>query len=234
MTDNQVLNSIVTFAAVRSKAAAILWWLMALSCIGVAVYSLQYFVFTPHDDHFALHISMLRVHIIGGMVAILAGPWQFSGRLRARALNVHRWLGRTYLVGVLLGSVAGFGMATVSREGIPTHLGFGVLSVFWLFTSARAYLAVRRGRIAGHRRWMIRSFALTLAAVTLRNYLPLMLFGLHWSFRSAYITVSWLCWVPNLIVAEWIVRRERPVEIPEVWRRDRSSLVSSLDRAAPS
>jgi hypothetical protein len=55
---------------------------------------------------------------------------------------------------------------------------------------------------------VIRNFALTLAAVTLRMYLPLMLFLLHWSFRTSYITVSWLCWVPNLLVAEWIVRRQ--------------------------
>jgi hypothetical protein len=54
---------------------------------------------------------------------------------------------------------------------------------------------------------MIRNLALTLAAVTLRNWMPLMLFGLHWPFRPAYIIVSWLCWVPNLLIAEWLVRR---------------------------
>jgi predicted membrane protein DUF2306 len=56
---------------------------------------------------------------------------------------------------------------------------------------------------------MIRIFALTLAAVTLRNYMPLMLFVLHWSFRQSYITVSWLCWIPNLLIAEWMVRRRQ-------------------------
>jgi hypothetical protein len=51
-----------------------------------------------------------------------------------------------------------------------------------------------------------------LAAVTLRNWLPLMLFVLHWPFRIACITVSWLCWVPNLLVAEWMIaRRKRAV-----------------------
>ena len=50
--------------------------------------------------------------------------------------------------------------------------------------------------------------ALTLAAVTLRIYLPLMLGVFHWSFHSAYIAVAWLCWVPNLLIAEWLIRRE--------------------------
>ena len=69
---------------------------------------------------------------------------------------------------------------------------------------------VRRGNIAAHRQWMIRNFALTLAAVTLRIYMPLMLGVLHWPFPRTYIAVSWLCWVPNLMIAEWMVRQRRP------------------------
>jgi hypothetical protein len=63
---------------------------------------------------------------------------------------------------------------------------------------------------------MIRNFALSLAAVTLRNELPLMLFALHWSFHVSYITVSWLCWVPNLLIAEWMIhrRKQQPALIP--------------------
>lgn len=182
---------------------------MVLSCIGVAAYSTQYFIKTPEDQHFGRYILALRLHISGGMGALLAGPWQFSQKLRARALNLHRWLGRFYLLEVALGSIAGFAMATVSEEGLPTHFGFGLLAMFWFITGLQAYRMVRQGRIEDHRKWMIRNFALTLAAVTLRNYLPLMLFALHWPFRTSYIIVSWLCWVPNLLVAEWMIRRNR-------------------------
>ena len=184
-----------------------LWWFMLLSCVGVSVYSTRYFLWTPHDSHFSRYVLPLRLHIAGGMGALLAGPWQFSQKLRARALNLHRWLGRFYLIEVALGSVAGFAMATVSQEGLPTHLGFGTLAALWFFTGLQAYRRARNGDIPAHREWMIRNFALSLAAVTLRNYMPLMLFALHWSFRQAYITVSWLCWVPNLLIAEWLVRR---------------------------
>jgi len=47
---------------------------------------------------------------------------------------------------------------------------------------------------------------LTLAAVTLRIYMPLMLAVFHWPFRATYITVAWLCWIPNLLIAEWMLR----------------------------
>ena len=64
-----------------------------------------------------------------------------------------------------------------------------------------AYLRVRQGDLEAHREWMIRNYALTFAAVTLRLWLPfLMLIG--FAFTTAYITVAWLCWVPNLIAVE--------------------------------
>ena len=186
-----------------------LWVLTVFFCTAVVIYASTYFFHRPRNAHFSLYIGPLRLHIAGGMGALLAGPWQFSGWLRARALNLHRWLGRFYLVEVVIGSVGGLVMSTVSQEGMPTHLGFGFLAVFWLFSAWQAYRSVRRGRIDAHREWMIRNFALTFAAVTLRIYMPLMLGLLHWSFRSTFITVAWLCWTPNLLVAEWMIRRAR-------------------------
>ena len=79
-------------------------------------------------------------------------------------------------------------LATVSERGPPTHLGFGMLAVWWLFTGLAAYRLVRSGNTVAHRQWMIHNFALTVAAVGLRNYLPLMPFALHWSARQSYST----------------------------------------------
>ena len=97
---------------------------MLLLCAGIAVYASTYFFYTPGDAHFSRYIHLLRVHIAGGIGALLAGPWQFSQKLRTRNLNLHRWMGRFYLLEVAVGSIAGFGMALVSEEGLPTHLGF--------------------------------------------------------------------------------------------------------------
>jgi uncharacterized membrane protein len=187
----------------------LLWGMMLFFSAAIALYGTTYFIRIPDDAHFALYIFPLRLHIAGGIGALLAGPWQFSQKLRARALNFHRWLGRFYLLEVALGSIAGLVMATVSLEGMPTHFGFGILAVLWFFTGLQAYRMVRRGNIEAHRQWMIRNFALSLAAVTLRIYMPLMLAAMHWPFRPSYIAVSWLCWVPNLLIAEWMVHRRQ-------------------------
>jgi uncharacterized membrane protein YozB (DUF420 family) len=86
----------------------------------------------------------------------------------------------------------------------------------WLFTGTKAFLCIRRGAVAEHRRWMVRNFSLTLAAVTLRIYLPSsMVLGIP--FDIAYPFIAWLCWVPNLLLAEWLFNgssRARAASVP--------------------
>ncbi len=148
------------------------------------------------------------LHLGGSGLALAVGAFQHNGRIRARYIDAHRWLGRTYVVGVLLGGSAALALATTSQAGLVTHAGFGLLAVLWLVSTGMAYRYIRSGNQALHRRWMVRSYALTFAAVTLRIYLPLsQVAGIP--FDAAYQTISWLCWVPNLIVAEWIILRQR-------------------------
>jgi uncharacterized membrane protein len=189
-----------------SRSALVRWGICTLLCASVVVFASQYYFHRP-SGHFGEHYALLLTHIIGGSVALLTGPWQFSRRLRRRNLSLHRWLGRIYLMAVAVGSVAVFASALYSEGGMVTHFGFGILAVLWFFTGLMAYRSVRAGRIEEHREWMIRNFSLSLAAVTLRQYLPFALFVMHWPFLRAYVPISWLCWVPNLILAEWIIRR---------------------------
>jgi len=183
--------------------------------VGVSAYAVVAYSLFPlgallHPDMratYALYPAAIYAHIFGSAVALIIGPFQFWTQLRNQRPQLHRWLGRCYLlVGVGIGGSAGLFMAFHAFGGLPARLGFGVLAVLWLHTGYRAYRAIRARDIAAHRRWMVRNFALTFAAVMLRLYLPTaMLSGL--AFESAYIAVAWLCWVPNLIAAELIFNR---------------------------
>jgi uncharacterized membrane protein len=187
--------------------------LAALS-LGVAAYSIAVYGFFPpgrlvHPDMRAVFEAVrlgLYLHVFGSTFALALGPFQFSARLRARHVALHRVLGRLYLgVGVLLGGGAGFYMAFRAFGGIVSKAGFACLAMLWLFTGLRAFVAIRRREIAAHGRWMVRNFALTFAAVTLRIWLP------GWvaagvPFEAAYPVVAWLCWVPNAAVAEIVLR----------------------------
>lgn len=95
-------------------------------------------------------------------------------------------------------------MATFAYAGPIARFGFAALAVLWLTTGFMAYRTIRAGHVAAHRRWMMRNFALTFAAVTLRLEMPLLtiLFG----DETGYQIVAWSCWIPNLIVAEGMIR----------------------------
>jgi hypothetical protein len=104
---------------------------------------------------------------------------------------------------VLIGGTSGLVLATTAQGGLPARAGFATLGILWLWTTSMGYVRIRSGYIEAHRRWMIRSYALTFAAVALRIYLPLSA-AVGISFGEAYPAIAWLCWVPNLIVAEVI------------------------------
>lgn len=189
--------------------------LMAVLSVGVALYAWIAYGALPlgalvHPQmrlSFQAHSAAVYAHVFGAAMALAVGPWQFSSRWRARRPGLHRWLGRVYLgVGVLLGGLAGLYLSVHAYGGLPGKLGFAALALLWLFTGVRAFQAIRHGDIQSHRRWMVRNFALSLAAVTLRIWLPSSMM-LRIPFDLAYPLIAWLCWVPNLVVAELVLRR---------------------------
>lgn len=144
-------------------------------------------------------------HFVGGGTALLVGAFQFVTRLRNRWPGLHRWMGRGYAVAVGVAGCSALALAPHAMTGGFAAAGFGSLGICWLATTALAVVAIRRRRIAVHRNWMIRSYALTLAAVTLRIYLmSSQLAGI--SFAVAYPAIAWLCWVLNLLLAEVFIR----------------------------
>ena len=196
------------------RAGKVSWGIMTVLALFVALYA-GLVLFLPGFGPPFLNEKRLNMplalygHLTGGLIALALGPWQLSPRLRASRLNRHRWMGRVYVVAVLVGGLGGLSLAMRSMFGLVTHMGFGMLALLWLHATAMAWIRIRAGDQPAHWRWMIRSYALTLAAVTLRIYLPLSSL-LQIPFEEAYQAISWFCWVPNIIVAEWIILRRSP------------------------
>jgi hypothetical protein len=184
---------------------------------GVVAYAIGAYAFMPLGSFvnpemravFESHRIGIYAHIVGSSLALAIGPLQFWTRLRTTKRSVHRWFGRLYLgVGVLIGGTAGLLMAFHAWGGLIARLGFACLAVTWLYTGLRAWLAARARDFARHRTWMIRNFSLTFAAVTLRLYLPIA-GAAEIGFDVAYPAIAWLCWVPNLAVAELSFNKAR-------------------------
>ncbi len=187
------------------------WTLMTLLCLFVGLYAFVLiasgFDLVPADiaDNAFFTPLGLRVHIVAAAVALLVGPWQFVAGVRRRVPRVHRVLGRTYVAGCLIGGTAGAAIALTTTHGRVAGMGFLLLGVAWVLSTGMALRLAMVGDYSRHRRWMIRSFALTFAAVTLRLYLGVAE-AADLNYEASYQAVAWISWVPNILIVEWRLR----------------------------
>jgi uncharacterized membrane protein len=192
--------------------------LMAVLAVFIGLYPIQYFFV---DQDFGLlqfkSAALLTntfwnigfyIHIVPGGIALLIGWLQFNKHIRTKRLTLHRSIGKLYVVTALVSSIAGIFIASFATGGIIAATGFTCLGLVWFFTTYKAFSSIRNKNIEAHKEMMIFSYATCLAAVTFRIWLPLFAFLFH-DFIKAYLLVAWLSWVPNLIVAYYIIRRQR-------------------------
>ena len=195
-----------------SKLALWGWTTLVLLASLIGLVSLRYALpqvpFPANLPNFQQRHGWLVAHAIFSSTALLIGSWQFLSRLREHRLGLHRRIGKIYCVAVLLGWMTSLPIATHAKAGAISSAGFLVLGLLWISSTAAGYFTIRVGNVEAHRRWMIRSYALTAAAITLRIYLPL----LPWTglpFSTGYRIIAWVCWIPNLFFAEWLLHRKR-------------------------
>ena len=190
------------------------WSLMTFMAIGVGLYAIA-FVFAGGIERvlpgMAYHVPdrlfFAATHFGVGALVLAIGPFQFVPSIRTRRPVLHRWIGRTYVVGCIASGIAGLMLATYINTGLVARTGFSLLALSWLATTSMAYIKARDRDFASHRVWMIRSYSLTLAAVTLRIYLGIGAAGRGLGYPDMSAFLSFACWVPNAIVAEWFIRR---------------------------
>ncbi|MDX2248326.1 MAG: DUF2306 domain-containing protein [Bacteroidia bacterium] len=150
-------------------------------------------------------------HISGGLLALVLGPLQFWKQIRQQYPTAHRWLGRTYILAILVGALSATYLAWTSglRDSWAWAFSLQMLALAWIMTTAMAYLYIRRRQISQHRAWMIRSYVVTFAFVvfrglseweTLREAIP---------FLDRGANRVWVSWVVPLLIAELLLRRRR-------------------------
>ncbi len=145
------------------------------------------------------------IHAGAASTALILGVIQFSSVVRRRWPGLHRASGWLYVLGCMAGGASALVLSAGLSTGPIAASGFSALGILWLYTTVQGLRAALARDFSTHRAWMIRSYALTFAAVTLRLYIPMsQVFGID--FALAYPCIAWLCWVPNMAMAEIYVR----------------------------
>ena len=183
-------------------------WTMALLAVGVAVQSMRYEL-VPMNIWLGVDSAIRGViervplpmltHAIVAPFALLLGPFQFFPGLRARHPGVHRWMGRIYVVAVLIGGSAALATAPFASGGPVAAIGFGTLALAWLGVTFAAWRAAVARRLERHRTLMRFSYAMTFAAVTLRLQIPFGFALFHFaSYRDMSVWLAYTSWLPNV------------------------------------
>lgn len=180
-----------------------------LACTSIAFMSLRYFTFSMVGV-LALHTERLvdqtwfklffYAHVAGGIVALTTSPWQLM-----KVMKWHKLVGRVYFYGAVVAAATGLVVGFVAVGGWTARIGFIVASSLWFFFTIRGVQAIRSGNLSEHRRWILRSFAMTFLAVSFRIWLLMYpVFGL--TFTQGYQISAWT-WVVNLLVVEIYAKR---------------------------
>jgi len=182
--------------------------------------SLPYSTFERYTDflrtkQMAWHVKPWRlsfyIHVFVSTIVLITGVLQFSNYLLQRYPKIHRSLGKTYAVVVIfISGPSGLVMAFYANGGMAARISFVLLSVLWIGVTVIGWRRALQRLWDAHQQWMLRSYALTLSALTLRFYVYLM-GALHMQLhpRTAYVMVSWLSWTFNLLLAEIYIQYQR-------------------------
>jgi hypothetical protein len=161
------------------------------------------------------------IHVYTSMFTLLAGFTQFSNTLVRNYPRAHRFIGYVYICTiVLVAAPSGLVMGLYANGGLSSQIAFVLLAVLWLVSTLKAWQTAVNKQFKQHRQWMIRSFALTLSALTLRAWKFSIMNMADWPPMDVYRFVAWWGWVFNLAVAEWYLyvsdrRRLKKVTQPQ-------------------
>ena len=170
--------------------------------------------FIVGERKYDAHPVATLLHVVPGVLFMILGPLQLIPGIRARRPALHRWSGRVLLVAGSCIAGSGLFISWVAPiAGIQESVLITVVATFFLVAGTQAWLAIRQGRRAVHREWMLRFLAAGLAISTARLISVPLEIGLPVSFTTAFMIAVTGGWAVTLGAAEWWIRRTR-VPVP--------------------
>ena len=186
-------------------------FLMLRMIIGYASFDTHYEFLSQKQEY--IHIKewlyAFYIHVFTSLFTLIAGFTQFSSYILVYHKKLHKAMGRLYVYAVLLINFpTGFIMAIYASGLWPSKLAFIILDSLWFLFTCKAFITAKQGDFMAHKQYMIRSYALTFSAITLRTWRIIISALIVINPLQLYMIDAWMGFVPNLLLAEWIIRRK--------------------------
>lgn len=155
---------------------------------------------TEYLYFFYAHVYTSIFVLFSGFIAVFVKP-------KAAFRNLHKFFGKIYVILLLLiAAPSGIYMGFYANGGILAKISFVILGILWWFTTYKAYLEIRKKNVLNHKKWMYRSYALAVSAITLRLWKVVLVYFFQPNPMDVYELIAWLGWVPNLILTEILIK----------------------------
>lgn len=155
---------------------------------------------TEYLYFFYAHVYTSIFVLFSGFIAVFVKP-------KAAFRNLHKFFGKIYVILLLLiAAPSGIYMGFYANGGILAKISFVILGILWWFTTYKAYLEIRKKNVLNHKKWMYRSYALAVSAITLRLWKVVLVYFFQPNPMDVYEVIAWLGWVPNLILTEILIK----------------------------
>ena len=163
------------------------------------------------ESRYVAHPWLAYLHMTPGVLYLLGAPLQLSQRIRTKHHTLHRRLGRVLVTAALLSVVLALVFGLRFPWGGPVEaLATAVFGCWFLICLLLAVLAIRRGDVVNHRRWMIRAFAAGIAVGTIRIWIGLFLASGLLNFHDSFAAAFWIGFSLHVLAGEWWVRTTSP------------------------
>lgn len=154
------------------------------------------------------YLPIFYVHVASTVFVLLAGFTQFNNILLLKYPGIHRNIGKLYVAVILfLAAPSGLFIGCFANGGLISKISFILLSLLWFYFTLKGFTAVIKKKITQHQAFMMRSFALTFSAITLRFWKVILVYLFHPSPMDVYQIISWLGWIPNILIIEYYLYR---------------------------
>ncbi|WP_245738721.1 DUF2306 domain-containing protein [Pedobacter rhizosphaerae] len=155
------------------------------------------------------YLLVFYIHVFSAIFVLFAGFTQFNNSILTTRTKIHRWFGYLYTVVVLaFAAPSGIFIGWFANGGLIARIAFVILGLLWFWFTLKAILSILKRDVKGHQKFMYRSFALATSAITLRLWKVILVYLFHPAPMDLYQIIAWLGWIPNLLIAEWIIKKK--------------------------